>query len=270
GIDVVTTYVQQYPYTGLPTVVEKTTLGGGQTIWISRTTTKYCDTVEDAGNGPFCTPHSGTVAGPFQTSRFIYPVTVVDESFPPASVGSNPGPAVSTTTTQLRYDQTGNVLKSLVRTASQTGETYEKLTENAYLSDHDIPLRLGKLTQAIVTSRRILPADSDPMQVPHVTEVDSAQVGNFADASIGNSLRSIPAMIKKRVEPNANQQDETTRNTEMHTAYAYDGFGHVVLTKACATDFGECDDRPEHVGPPELPFRITKVSYAPTEFSPPS
>src|SRR6185503_2804193 len=53
-------------------------------------------------------------------------------------------------------------------------------------------------------------------------------------------------------------------------AYAYDGFGHVVLTKACATDFGECDDRPEHVGPPELPFRITKVSYAPTEFSPPS
>src|SRR5262249_12357033 len=156
--------------------------GAGPTI--SRTNTIYCDTVADTGNGPLCTDPSGATSDPIHTSRFIYPVTVVDESFPPGA----PGPAVMTTTTQLRYDQTGNVLKSLVRTTSQTGETFEKLTSNTYLSTSTIPLRLGKLTQAIVTSQQIQPPDGNARLVQHVTEFDYAVVANFADAGFFGTL----------------------------------------------------------------------------------
>ena len=263
-----TTYAQAYPYTGLPTGVLRATFGPFGTP-ITSTKTTYCDTVEDSGSGPLCSPMSGTTNDTIETSRFIYPVTVVDESLPPFSNRPPPlPPPVLTTTTQLRYDQFGNTLKTLVRTTSKTGETYEKLVENVYATQGtnttSIPLRLGKLAQTTVTSQRLQPTGGFDTLVRHVTAFDHTIVASFSNSGEGGGVNSILAVSKKRVEPGSLEP------IELHTAYDYDGFGNVVLTKQCATDFSNCDRDPTHLGPASLPFRTTTASYDPTDFTPPA
>ena len=56
---------------------------------------------------------------------------------------------------------------------------------------------------------------------------------------------------------------------ELHTAYAYDRFGNVVKTTSCASDFGSCGD-PGATGSSDLPYRITQVSYDPSDFAVPA
>jgi len=262
-----TSYAQAYPYTGLPTSVLRATFGPFGTP-IASTKTTYCDTVDDNGSGPLCSPMTGTTSDTIATSRFIYPVTVVDASLPPFSNRPPPlPPPVLTTETQLRYDHFGNLLKALVRTTSKAGEIYEKLTDNVYATQgtntNSIPLRLGKLAQTTVTSQRLQPASTFDTLVRHVTAFDQTVVGQFSDSGDGGRVNSILALSKTRVEPGALEP------VEIHTAYDYDGFGHVVVSKDCATDFSHCDVDPSHVGPASLPFRTTTTNYDPDEFTPP-
>jgi RHS repeat-associated protein len=267
GIAVSTTYSQHFPYTGLPTVVSKFRFGQPSGTPITETRTVYCDTVADLGQGPLCSPMSGATSDPPATSRFIYPLVVIDKSFPP--ITGNDEPAVITVESQFRYDQAGNPLRVLVRSRSKTGEMYEKDVVNDYVSTTSIPLRLGKLKKTTVTSQRLLPVGGPSTLVQHVTEFDHARVGFYSDPYSGGTPNDIIALAKRRLEPNADPQDEARAHTEMHTAYDYDGVGNLILTKDCASDFTNCDADPQHVGPAELPFRITIVSYDPAQFSAP-
>ena len=134
-----------------------------------------------------------------------------------------------------------------------TGERYEKgnrqrLRIRADDEQFDTA-SIGKRTLSTVTSRRLVPADdSGSTVVKHVTAFDYAIIGTYSDPGIGGQNNGIAALVKRRVEPNADPTNEATQNTELHTAYDYDGVGNVTLTKECASDFGTCDRDPQHTG----------------------
>jgi RHS repeat-associated protein len=267
GETVTTTHLQAFPYTGLPSDVSRTRLAQGTPVSVSDTATLYCD---HKGAQPSCTPNTGpsplAPIGP-GTSLFVYPIQVADTAYVHSGysvIGS------VTTTTVLTYDAHNNLTNSSVEVSNITdtaphGETYSTVTTNTYGSAGSDEERLGKLTRSEVQAQRLVPA-GPPRK--HVTEFRYGVVSSFGTYPTG-STTSTRDVLEKIVEPGAGWP------IELHTAYAYDGFGHVITTTTCANDYAGNACVPGAQGPlgssdpSHLPFRTTTISYDPGDFNAP-
>jgi RHS repeat-associated protein len=254
GTTTVTTYAQAYPYTGMPTSVTrfKSQVGGG--IPMTSTSTTYCDGVSETGDEPpACTPITGATSAP-GTFVFVYPMTVTDTTTllaGTAAVGN------VTTTTELRYDGQGNPTSTTVTTTAPSGESYRKQTLNTFGDPGSAEQTLGKVTRAVVTTQRL---DDGSAAITHTTDFQYGEVA-FLYPTPGLARTSTLGLQRKRVEPGAGAP------AELDTAYAYDRYGNVTITTNCASDFANCAPGATSAG--ALPFRTSRVSYDPKDFTAP-
>jgi RHS repeat-associated protein len=243
GLSTKTTYAQVYPYTALPIMVEKS--NGGP---ITTTKTIYCTTNSfDDGNdcvGPFGNlPGTGQRAP--RSTFFPRPAWVEDIAYLRSSTFPEPSPTFTVTLTTIQYDSRGNPKETNVTTQG-LGENYNTITRNDYGIAGSDEERLGKPTRTVVRTQRSIPQGPP---ITHTTE--------FEYQTVFGAL----ALSKKKVEPNAGTPIEN------HTAFDYDKFGNVITTTSCASDFSSC--APGAAGPPELPFRTTRVSFKKADFNAP-
>jgi RHS repeat-associated protein len=283
-IATVTTYAQVYPYTGLPTsVVRRYNLGGappaGTPVTLSATTTCYCDTIAESGGGLQCAPMSDLDPAdcphrnipafggyPSRTSLFVYPAKVIDTSYlQKGEIPQRLNPDHLKTTSDFRYDDAGNPLSTTV-TAEKLGTNPEKhrsTTVNTY--NGALAKRLGKVTRTEVTTQRLEPADGNNTALLHVTAFEYGTVNyvqrNLPDASFTETF----ALKRKKLEPDVTGPALALK---LYTAYGYDRFGNVTLTTECASDFENC--APGALGPPELSYRTTSISYNPSDYNVPA
>jgi RHS repeat-associated protein len=275
-----TNYFQYYPFTGLPGLVVHSI---GHTdpahpdvpVVLSTTATGYCDTtVANAAGDPRCLSQGGgTAPYPAGTSLFVYPLTVTDRTILYEGDVTDNHPTDSTTvTTEYRYDSAGNPIKTIVTAEMQDGAcqdgidcpTHQKKIENFYdgnggdVSTADLQ-RLGKATLTVVTTQSLVPPGNP---IVHTTGFRYFHAPVTISPQNEQPYEPI-ALLERVVEPNAGVP------IEEHTAYSYDEFGNVVVTKDCASDFDSCHIG-NALGPPDLPFRITSVSYDPAFFTPPA
>ena len=257
-----TRYSQVYPYTGVPLEVRRS-VGGSQ---LTATATSYCNTfVENPEGVANCT--SGAFAP--GTSLFVYPRTIIDQSYLHRDDAPQATPNdVIRTRTDYHYDAAGNPIKTTVTIDARNGvcdpnsqdpelacPRHQKTVVNSYetnsagISTEDLT-RLGKPTLTTVTAQSLMPLGGARS---HTTEFRYSRM----DGPI--------ALTKKIVEPGAAAAGETT---ELHTAYDYDAFGNVTNTTDCASDFGFCFPTP-YPSPTNPGHRRTAVSYDPTSFTPP-
>jgi RHS repeat-associated protein len=264
----VTTYAQAYPYTGMPTEVDKyqivppspppavpppQPLPGSAVHLTSKTTTTYCDTaVAPPPAGLGCGPVS---AGPIApgTTTFVYPSEVKDIAYlHPES--DNTTDQIGTTT-DFTYDASGNstfTLTSITRKEGSTTESFAKSVQNFYTTNEE--QLEGKPDKTTVL------ASGGTKGTSHTTTFDYATVNTF-----GGLSSTQLALAKKHIEPDAGWP------LRLDTAYKYDQFGNVVVTTSCASDFDSCNaTNPPSANPfgpsdpvNHPPFRTTTVSYDP-------
>ncbi len=136
NIRTVTTYAQAYPYTGMPTEVDKYQVVGSQSLQMSKTTTTYCDTsVAPPPAGLGC----GTVSpGPIApgTTTFVYPSEIKDIAY------VTPGEFIDqiATTSDFVYDAFGNSTFTLTSTTKKEGsttESFSKSVQNFYTTTEE-------------------------------------------------------------------------------------------------------------------------------------
>jgi YD repeat-containing protein len=255
-----TTYSQSYPSQGMPLTVTRSKSGF---LTTSNTVTSY------------------SVVSNSQHSIFIRPDTVTDTSY----LYSSPTNGVPihvvdamTTTTSFTFDDYGNAKTTTVTNTSgehatcDTGgngdagassgsgatsgtcESYQHKVENFYGDADSAEQKRGKVTEVIVTSTKLAPqtAGGNP-PIVHTTDFEYSQ-------------DSLLKLVKKKVEPNG------VVGIRLDTAYDYDGFGNVITTTTCASDFDSCtagESNPGDTSKPEHPaFRTTTISYKPKDFAP--
>jgi RHS repeat-associated protein len=260
-----TTYAQAFPYTGM--TISVTRRKGNADI--ATTSTEYCDRVAEGTAEPQCTPHEGPAMGqtypPPGRSVFVYPKEVTDVSIlrGNTSVEAPYGVEVQrvTTTSTFRYDDQGNPTETVV-TIDSNGESHRKTTTNGYGDPGSPERRFGKIKEVTVTAERLAPQDENNDPITHHTTFDY-ESQNSATVPILDLPVPALALTKKIIAPGRQWP------TELHTAYAYDGFGNTVVTTTCQNDFADC--RPDAENPrgvADPPFRTTKVSFDPAEFTP--
>ena len=257
GTTTITTYSQIYPFTGSPVAVQRLKQTPTGVILLSATSTDYCDTIVEVGGTPQC----GSVSSP-PKSIFTYPIKVTD-----AAILHN-GTTMAgniTTVSEFRYDKWGNPRRNIVTTTkteqARPTETYVKDVVNTYGEVDSTEQKMGKLTLSAVTTQQIGGPSSS-----HAIKLEYAIVGSFTPP--GGSETPTLALKKKIIEPLAGPP------IELHTAYDHDGFGNVVVTTDCASDFPACDQagaiNPEDPTSPAHPaFRTVKVSSIRTTSTPP-
>ena len=138
GMKTETTYAQGYPYTGLPTEVDKSQFvanGRGSGFHATtQTTTTYCDTlIEPAPAGLGCGSSVPGVIAP-GTKVFTFPSQVVDIAFSHPESGGDRVDQIATTTT-FTYDASGNstdTLTQITKTESGATESFSKEIQNTY------------------------------------------------------------------------------------------------------------------------------------------
>jgi len=260
-----TTYLQGFPYTGLPTdvnrdLVDATTLTTLASI--STTHTDYCD------GFPVLDECTSTEADPRffargYIPRFVRPVQVTDTTkllsasdLTNGASGADKLQIVSA----FMHDAKGNPIQTTVTTTNQGGyESYEKTVANTYGDPGSAEERLGKVTLSRVTNRRVTPVDCLSTPITHTTEFVYGEVNRFGLPVTGVMVGTLE-LQKTIVEPGAGVP------LELATAYEYDRFGNVTKTTSCANAFDTCG-QPGATGQPQLPYRITQVSYEPADFA---
>ncbi|MNR91269.1 hypothetical protein D3C71_198530 [compost metagenome] len=126
-----TEYRQDWPYTGLPLLVTKTAVGGGNGGILSEVSNNYgCQDFASSGN---CTVGIGK-------RYFVYAQQSIE------SMWDLSGAALPTIVTESQYDIWGNATR-----ISVGGGGYEKVTQNEYFND-GANWYLGRLKKAVVTS----------------------------------------------------------------------------------------------------------------------
>ncbi|MEO8899917.1 MAG: RHS repeat-associated core domain-containing protein [Polyangiaceae bacterium] len=265
-----TQYLQAFPYTALPSktthdLVDSST--GSKLATISVTSTDYCDAMP--GTAQSCTlpgaDPSTLVTG---ITRFTRPTTVIDlaSNLSSSALTSGGGSATSTTPVQIistfKHDKQGNPIETTVQTVVGE-ESYEKKVVNVYGAPDSAEERLGKVTLSTATTRRVAPQDCLGVLITHTTQFEYGEVSRFSSPVIDGVTVGTLGLKKTIVEPGLGVP------SELHTAYEYDGFGNVVKTTSCASEFDSCGKPGAH-GPIELPYRITQVSYDPADFGVPS
>jgi RHS repeat-associated protein len=257
-----THFAQVYPYTGLPTLVEKSNtnlvqacpytlpaLTGQSNVGaVSATSTVYCTgNIDEVGPAPCAdSPDAPQAYHPPQKAFFVRPVKVIDQTCMHASPASASTPAVLVeTTTQFSYDTLGNPKVTQVDIHGM-GEGYHKETQNTYGMPGSLAEKRGKATDTVVVTTKTAGAPADSRR--HETRFEYgpvSPVGAFA-------------LSKTRVQP-----DSTEQGGETDTVYEYDNFGNVKTTSVCAGKFdqsGNCMADPT-IDPAINPLRITQVSY---------
>jgi RHS repeat-associated protein len=255
GIVTTTRYAQAWPYTGLPTDVDRR---DNQGALIAKTHTVYCDRSLTSGELGVCRQDLGRPNNPGQSGVFVYPANVVDTSYLRDSSGAAPDDEteIRTTTTLYAYDKAGNPTSTTVTMSSNhTGEAYEKKIASEYGADGSDEQRFGKTTSTTVTTRQVA-TDGSTVGVmkTHRTEFKYRTDGTVA-------LR-----MKKVEKPSVDEETGAQGwAVENESFYDYDIFGNVTFTTACASDFDHCAidaTNPEgSTAPDHPPFRTSKVSY---------
>ena len=245
----VSTYAQAYPYSGMPTEVDKYQVVGSQSHLTNETTTTYCDTLlTPPPPGLGC---GSVAAGPIPpgTTTFVYPSVVTDIAYlhPENDDLSNR----THHDLGVLFDLYGNALVTTTGVTKVEGgvtESFSKKVHNTYTTAEE--QLEGKPDSTVVhRGRRNGPDDT-------TTTFEYSPLSAF-----GGAYGSRIALTKKHVEP---QADWPLR---LDMAYFYDPFGNVVTTTSCANDFElRCgrheSGRGEHpVHHP--PFRTTTASYDP-------
>lgn len=133
GVMLYTYYRQDFPYTGLPSVVKKTLSGAGSSGVLSQTTNTYA--CMDPASGTACTVGPGK-------RYFPYVSKSVEKSW------DLNGAALPIVTTVNTYDTWGNPTKIVVA----TNDGHSKTTTNVYDAPDLTKWYLGRLTRASVTS----------------------------------------------------------------------------------------------------------------------
>ena len=246
----VTTYAQAYPYTGMPTEVDKYQVVGSQSHLTNKTTTSYCDTlVSPAPAGLGC---GAVQPGPIPpgTITFVHPLTVVDVAYlhPESDDLTNQ----IFTNTLYEFDVLGNPTFVDVRVTKIEGgveESFDKTTRNTYSTLEE--LLEGKADSTVVSNT------GGTNSTTHTTTFEYAPGSTFGGVS------SLLALTKKHVEPGAGWP------IQVDTAYLYDQFGNPTTTTSCASDFGSCSPgatNPSGTSDPvhHPPFRTTSVSFDPS------
>jgi RHS repeat-associated protein len=268
-IETKTSYRQVFPYTGQPWKVESYLLDdatGKELRLLSSTTTDYCDT-KPSSKQP-CTPNTtgDDPSSSLGSTRFVLPAATHGTSYLVSSAGLGSGDTSHdvpvTTATAYVYDDWGNPLETTVSTG-QGNEVYEKKIVSVYGSPGSMEERLGKVTLSTVTTQRKSPQDCLGTPIVHTTKFEYGEVNRFASPVEDKVIVGTLGLKKTIVEPGAGEP------IELHTAYEYDRFGNVIKTTACANEFNSCGI-PKARGSSDLPYRITEVSYDPSDFSPPS
>ena len=269
-----TKYAQAYPYTGLPTMVQRFKFDGNFGTPLTNTTTTYCDTPD----GTNCTPPTGRAPGSEhgpRTSLFVYAKTIQDRT---ELHGGGPGANI-TVTSLYDYDGQGNPVVTLVQTAKVDGngqnpEVYLRTTENEYADSGSREERLGKLTSSVVTTENAI----EEVRTVRTTEFEYEEVSTF---SLDGDEESTLALTKELIEPGLSEACAGglfCQGVEVHTAYAYDRYGNVTTTTTCASDFDECEAGAANPSTPadpldpdfilHPPFRSKTVSFDPAAFAP--
>jgi RHS repeat-associated protein len=241
-IRTVTTYAQAYPYTGMPTEVDKYQVVGSASHLTNKTTTTYCNQPLGCGPVPVGPIAPGTVMS-------TLPNTVTDVAYLHPEVDDLTNN--TTITTSFQFDAIANPIitgVTMVKTEGGTTETFGKQVQNFY--DDTAAAAEGKPTKTITT------ATGGTATRTHTKTFDYAAVSTFGGVS------SKVALIKERVEPDADWP------VRLDTAYQYDQFGNLKITTACASDFDGCTPgatNPFGSGDPmhHPPYRTTTVSYDP-------
>src|SRR5262249_47668446 len=159
-------------------------------------------------------------------SKFIYPLSTTVKSYLRTSTFPDMAPAEWTTVkSDFTYDDKGNPTDTVVTTtASPSGERYSKEIQNEFGAEGSAEQQLGKVTQTIVTTKRL---DVPTMPIVHVTAFEyQATTNTFTEPMTGRSISAL-ALYKKKVEPKAVPMPgviQTPDGMEVHTALAYDGF----------------------------------------------
>ena len=204
-----------------------------------------------SGQGPAPGP-----AFPPSKSLFIYPKKVKDDS--KLYLGQPLLNFVETLTIEsaFKYDDRGNsTLTTVTSQGIAGGGLFKKTVQSAYGGGGSREQQFGKMTSTIVTTERLDQANSS---IVHTTTFDYEDVSRF---NTPDGLQDSLALVRKKLEPGAGAP------IEQRTAYAYDEFGNLTTTTVCASNFDSC--QPGADGPPELPFRTTRVSDHPVHFSVP-
>lgn len=136
GIEQISTYRQDYPYTGLLLSREKklSATAGAAGPQLNLTSNSYdADTLTIANGGG--------------QRRFVKLTQSVEQSWELPASGTSNGTALPTVTTSYQYDAYGNA----TRVGVSTGDGYSKTTTNTYTNDVTNWF-LGRLTRAVVQS----------------------------------------------------------------------------------------------------------------------
>ncbi|HXU02668.1 MAG TPA: FG-GAP-like repeat-containing protein, partial [Polyangia bacterium] len=217
GITTRTDYVQYFPYTGLPSKVTRFKVVQGTERVLNETSTGYCNTIAaDATGNPLCTTEPPAPGTP----GLVYPVKVLDKSYlhvGPLSEFNTP--ELIQTVTDFRYDDWGNPTSTTVTTTGPD-EVYEKKTVNTYGAPGSDEQKQGKITRAVVTSRRVAPGGPT---LTHTTAYEYGIVNRFYYSPIEAQPQQDFAtlgLMKKKVEPDA-CTDPTCPQVRVDTAYLY-------------------------------------------------
>ena len=277
GFTTKTTYAQVYPYTGMPTEVDKsyTAVSFPSGVFVpvpfESTVNTYCayptTGPNPVGGGQTCAPMTGFNYAPL-TTLFTSPSTVDVTTTLVTGTSADvdpktPAAPTSETKTTFVYDDAGNATTTTaVTTTSQSAttsaESWFKTTVNDFGPSGSQTRRQGKLLDSTVTSQQTAPGTG--RQVVHHTTYSYGQTGFVSN--IANPPSPPLAMTGKQVEPGS-------VGFELDTAFDYDVFGNIIKTTECANEFESCG-QPGATGDPSTPFRITTVSYNPTDFVAPS
>ena len=266
-----TTYAQFYPYTGMPTRVEKyDSFGVGPAsnshVTRSRTDTRYCDaTNPDPQISPSCA--LAPSAYPPETSKFVYPITITDVSYLyDGDINSSlVSPFRMARTTDYRYDSDGNPITTTVTTqlVDNTCHPFDTCVQHTRTITNyyetvpgSLPpaelRRVGKPSRTVVTSDGN--ATTGDAKTHTTTFIYNTTPSVFSDGQSSTSLGI--RLVKSRVEPDT--------PLEVVNAYSHDAFGNVIATVECATQLSFCvpgTTVPEH--------RKTTVSFDTATFTPP-
>jgi RHS repeat-associated protein len=255
---VTTTFAQAYPYTGRPlTVVKKK-----NDVAVSHTSTSYCDSLTEVMGRLECTPETGPPDGAAYErpgrSLFVYAHSTGDVGYVWGQPAGSSAAELIATTTDYRYDQFGNPIRTTVTMqSSRTGETHVKSTENTYGDPGSPEQRRGRVTRSVTTARRTFPVDDNNAPVTHTAEFE------YAGFRLNGIEPPLP-LVKKKLEPGEGAP------IELHTAYEYDFRGNVITTTECQDQFAACvAGARDPVGAVNPSFRTTRISYEPAGFDAP-
>jgi RHS repeat-associated protein len=250
-----TTFAQAFPYTGMPITIERHWTNGFTTKPQSLITNEYCDSTAIVANSLQCTPITGTTTlDPPGTSRFVYPTQKTEVAYLVGDTGTD----TITTTSSYLYDDSGNPTTIEIDAQSSDGEHIETFTTNEYGDPGSLERKEGKVTKTVVETQRLAPLDGNNTPISHTTTFEYASFGTPSFTSAGVLALGLKQKI---IEPGSGAP------IELHTVYAYDAFGNVTKTTACAEDFGSCFPGASRS---DGMYRTTTVSYDPSDFNSPS